>query len=506
MNQEKKANSDSPSVKDQSSYRQIFKATSIFGGVQVIGIIISVIRSKFVAVLLGPTGMGIAGLLTSTTGFIAAVTNFGLRISAVKDISAASESGDENQISKVTISLRRLVWLTGILGLLLTTVLSPLLSEITFGNKDYVFAFVFISVVLLFDQLSAGQMVVLQGLRKVGYLARASVYGLALGLVFTVPIYYFFGIDGIVPVIIITSFTSMLLSWHFSKKVRIKAINISYKETFSIGKGMFRMGFMLSLNGMIVLLGAYFVKIYISNVGGVEKVGLFNAGFAILNTYVGMVFTAMGTDYLPRLSAIANDNKKSRDLINQQAEIAILILAPILIIFLVFINWVIILLYSEKFIAINDMVHWAIPGIMFKAASWSIAFIFIAKGDARLFFWTELFANIYTVLLNVLGFKLGGLEGLGISYSALFLIYLVQVYLITKKKYHFSFYKSFYRIALLQFFLVILCFIVMRQFSSPWCYLIGVVIIIISAYVSFNELEKRIGIKQIINGLIRGKK
>ena len=82
-------------TEQQKSYRQIFKATSLFGGVQVFKIIISIVRSKFVAVLLGPAGMGIAGLLTSTTGFVSALTNFGLGTSAVKNVAAASATGNE---------------------------------------------------------------------------------------------------------------------------------------------------------------------------------------------------------------------------------------------------------------------------------------------------------------------------------------------------------------------------------------------------------------------------
>ena len=82
---------------EQSSYRQIMKATSIFGGVQVYNIIISVIRSKFIAVLLGPTGMGISGLLTSTTGLIGNITNLGLSTSAVKNVAAANASGDSKE-------------------------------------------------------------------------------------------------------------------------------------------------------------------------------------------------------------------------------------------------------------------------------------------------------------------------------------------------------------------------------------------------------------------------
>ena len=74
-------------MEQKSSYRQIVKATSLFGGVQFFQIIISVIRSKFVAILLGPAGMGIVGLLTATTGLVAGLTNFGLGTSAVKNIS-----------------------------------------------------------------------------------------------------------------------------------------------------------------------------------------------------------------------------------------------------------------------------------------------------------------------------------------------------------------------------------------------------------------------------------
>jgi len=121
----------------KSSYRQIMKATSIFGGVQVFQIIIQIIRSKFIAILLGPIGMGIAGLLTTTTNFIGVLADFGLGTSAVKDIAAAHGTGNETRISTVATVLRRLVWITGILGTLVTLILSPWLSQLTFGNHNY---------------------------------------------------------------------------------------------------------------------------------------------------------------------------------------------------------------------------------------------------------------------------------------------------------------------------------------------------------------------------------
>ncbi|MCZ2336705.1 MAG: oligosaccharide flippase family protein [Chitinophagales bacterium] len=111
--------------KDQSSYRQIVKATSIYGGVQVIQILINIIKSKFIAILLGPSGMGIAGLLTSSIEFIQSLTSFGLKTSAVKDISEADASKNELRISIKIKVFRRLVWITGLIGACVTLIFRP---------------------------------------------------------------------------------------------------------------------------------------------------------------------------------------------------------------------------------------------------------------------------------------------------------------------------------------------------------------------------------------------
>lgn len=485
----------------QSAYRQIMKATSIFGGVQVFQIIIKIISSKFIAVLLGPLGMGIAGLLTSTTGFIAALTNFGLSTSAVRDVAAAHSSGNELRVRTTVTVFRRLVWYTGMLGALLTLILSPWLSQISFGNRDYTYAFMIISVTLLINQLSAGQGVLLRGLREIKYLAKSSMIGSLLGLFTTIPLYYFFGVDGIVPGIIVTASTAFLLTWFFASKLNVKPIYVSSIRTIAEGKGMLKMGFMISLSGLITLGASYIVRIFISNTGGVDQVGLYSAGFAIINTYVGLVFSAMSTDYYPRLSAVAHDNFKSKTLMNQQAEINILVLAPIIMIFLVFINWVVIILYSKRFLEVNSMILFAALGMFFKAASHSISFILLAKGASKLFFWNELITNIYLLILNLIGYKLFGLTGMGVSFLVAYFLYFIQVLVISRWVFNFNFRLEFYRIFIPQIFLAILCFLNTKLLSAPYSYYLGSIFIVLSIYYSYKGLDKRIDLKtfKIIN-------
>lgn len=489
----------------RSSYRQIMKATSIFGGVQVFQIGIKVVTSKFIAILLGPLGMGISGLLISTTNFVAALTNFGLSTSAVKDIAAAHATGNETKIRTTVTIFRRIVWYTGSLGTLVTLILSPWLSQITFGNREYTYAFMLISITLLINQISAGQSVLLRGMRQIRYLAKAGVMGSVLGLFTTIPLYYFFGIDGIVPGIIVTAVTALLLTWYFGRKLNVKPMRVSRLRILAEGKGMLKMGFMISLSSLITLGASYIVRIFISNTGGVDQVGLYAAGFTIINTYVGMVFSAMSTDYYPRLSAVAYDNEKSKNVINQQSEIALLILAPIIMVFLVFINWVVIILYSNRFLPVNDMILYAAIGMYFKAASWAIGFIFLAKGASRLYFWNELIANVYLLGLNLLGYKYFGLAGMGVSFLLSYLLYLVQVYLVSKIKFGFSFDTSFLKIFFPQLLLVIVCFLAVKLIPKPGSYFVGIVVILVSSFLSYKEMDKRIAVRQIVSKISRRK-
>lgn len=485
-------------LENQKSYRQIAKATSLFGGVQVINILVSIIRSKAAALLLGPSGMGIMSLFTTTLGFIEALSNFGLRKSAVRTIAAANETENTQEIVKVTTVFRRLVWATGLLGTIITLMFSGKLSQLAFGNQTYQLAFVWLSITLLLNQLASGRNVILQGLRKLRLLATANVIGSVVGLFISIPIYYVWQLEGIVPTIILSSISSLLIAFYLSRKIQFESVSISFKKTFQEGKGMLVMGFMLSISAIITNASSVALRSFISTMGGVSDVGLFSAGFTIIGTYVGLVFSAMSTDYYPRLSGVSHDNLMAANLINQQAELAILILSPLLILFLVFIDLAIILLYSNDFVAISEMVQWAVLGMYFKAASWAVGFLFLAKGASMLFFWSELLANSYMLGLNLLAYYFYGLEGLGISFLVGYTLIFLQVVAIAIRRYDFAFNPVFYRMAGVQLALGVSCFCVIKVLATPWDYLAGVPFFCLSAWHSLIELDKKIGIKDLL--------
>jgi O-antigen/teichoic acid export membrane protein len=481
----------------QSSYKHIIKATTIFGGVQVIIILVGIVRSKFIAMLLGPVGIGISGMLTATTGILSGLTNFGLGTSAIRDISSAYESGNTKRFAIVSNVLIRCVWVTGLLGMILTLVFSPLLSYLSFGNYDYTIAFLFLSITLLINQLNSGHLVILQGSRKFSHLAKANFAGNIIGLFTTIPLYYVWGIDGIVPAIIIAAFTSLFSSYYFKRKIFFEKIRISKVRSIAEGKQMLKIGFMLSFSGFITLIFSYIVRLFIIRYGGISQLGLYNVGFNIITTYVGIIFSAMVTEYYPRLSSISNNIENSNKAINDQAEIALIILGPIIVSFILFSDCIINILYTKEFIAIQEMIVWAAFGMIFKSISWSIAILILAKSKTTLFFITELVSNLYIIALNIIGYYFYGLVGLGLSFAVTYIIYVLHVYFVCKKYFKFEFNKKLIYLSGIQIVYAIISLLIF-YFCDSFFNIMALVTLLFSILFSLNELNKRIDIKKLI--------
>lgn len=213
-----------------TSYKSIFKATSLFGGVQVFKILVNIIKQKLLAILIGPEGVGILGLFTSATQLVQGVTSMGLSSSAVRNIAAANSTGDNLIIGKTIRTFRKLIWITGILGTVSVILLAPVLSQTSFGNNSYTLSFIVLSVLLLIQQISSGQSVLLQGMRKLKDLAKTGIYGSLLGLIFTIPIYFWGKERGIVPALIIEALFLLACSYYYSRKIKLEKTFLSFRK------------------------------------------------------------------------------------------------------------------------------------------------------------------------------------------------------------------------------------------------------------------------------------
>ncbi len=489
-----------------TSYRTIFKATSLFGGVQVIQVILNLIRGKVIAVLLGAAGVGLNSLFISSVSMISNISGLGLSFTAVRDIAKAKESADEQRLSIIIKVFKRWLYATSLLGFAGVLIFSPLLSLYTFKNYEYTVPFMFLAFMLLFGSLSAGNASLLQGTRNLRKYALYTVTGSLVGLIISVPFYYLFGIKGVVPALIVSAFITFLFSIYYTSQIEVKSVSVSWKESYSQGLDMVKLGVAMMFSVSIGSLAHYLVNTYISNSGSIGDLGLYQAGMAITSQSIGLVFTAMAIDYYPRLSAISDNNEKVKQMVNQQGEITMLIATPVLLILSLAAPLVIRLLYSAEFLPIVDFLRVLAFGMMFKAASYSIGAISFAKGDKKVFFFLEgIYMNASILLFSVIGYKINGLNGL--SWAILFMnfVYFIIINLVTNNLYKFSINKALWEILIVSTLLMSFLYLILRSSPLKYSYPLAIIIVINSIIYSYLKIDKLIGVRELINKVLKRK-
>jgi O-antigen/teichoic acid export membrane protein len=474
------------------------KATSIFGGVQVFNILITLIRGKFVAILIGTAGMGLNGLLISGLNLIQTLTSLGIPESAVKDIAKAHNSNDQIKIRTTFQVFKRLIWFTAILGVVSTIIFSPLLSKFAFKNYEHTTSFIWLSVTFIFGALSGGIYTLLRGTRQLKYLAQANIFGGITGLVVSLPIFYFYGIQGVVPAIIVTAFANYLVSLYFTTKVKFETITISWKETFQLGKPIVQLGISLTLVNILAAAVAFALSAYISKTGSLSDLGLYSAGNAIVGGYVGMVFTAMSTDYFPRLSGVISDEKQWKRLVNEQAELVLIILGIVLVLLIATTPILIRILLSKEFLASQNFIQFAALAIPLKGLVWVIGYVFLAKGNNKLFLTVEIVANLIVLGFNILFYHLYGLTGLGLSLCFSYIISCSFMLIILKRKYQFKFELDVFKFLFISMISLSVCLGSIHYLDTLYSYITQISIVLITVTFFIYEFNKKISLKSIL--------
>ncbi|MEG2163742.1 MAG: oligosaccharide flippase family protein [Bacteroidales bacterium] len=472
-----------------STYGRIIKATGIFGGVQVINMICSLVRNKIIAVWLGAYGIGVIGLFGSAMEMVMSATSLGLRQSGVREVSVAKGSGV--RLPHIIAVLRRLSLLAGLLGAITFLAAAPLLSRFTFGSDKQLWGFVWLSCALLFSTLTLGEQAVLQGTGRLKALAKASVAGSLVSLAISVPIYYFLGIEGIVPSLILTSLFTLFFTVLYSRKGEKSTNPISFKKAISDGKPMMRLGIFMTVSGFVTTLLNYMLVAWLNYYSSTSEVGYYQAGFTLVTRYVGLIFAAMATEYYPRLSAASSDNALMSVQASRQMETSLLLLLPITSVFLLLQEWIIPLLYAPEFICITTYTGWAMLGVAFKAVSWSLGFVLLAKGNGKLFLITEILSDTTSFGINIFLYLLFGFDGLGIGYMLNFILYGILIWWLCSKYYNFRPERRFYIVFVITLLITFFVFYLV-SFSTVISYYAASLLCAIAVVYSFLSLKKRL--------------
>jgi O-antigen/teichoic acid export membrane protein len=411
------------------SYRQILRSTSIIGGASVVNVLISLVRVKVAAVLLGPAGVGLIGLFSNLMATAANMAALGMGTVGTRQVAEAAGREDPHA---VVVTRRALFWGTlamAIVGALAFWLLREPLATYVLSNPKLSGEVGWLALGVGLTVATGSQVALLNGLRRIGDLARLSMYSAALATALGVGALLLWHEKGLLVYLLLTPVASFVVGhWYVARLPKVKAPPTPMREMAQQWGTLARLGMAFMFAGLALTAGQLVVRTLVQRELGAEALGLFEAAWVISMTYIGFVLRAMGTDYYPRLTAVIHDHTAVNKLVNEQTEVALLLAGPVFLAMLGLAPWVIELLYSSRFTGAATVLRWQILGDMLKVASWPLGFIILAAGDGRTFMVTETLAIMLYAVFVWLGLPYLGLQATGIGFLLMYAVYLPMVY------------------------------------------------------------------------------
>ena len=433
------------------SYSHVLKYTGVFGGVQGLNVLIGLVRNKFVAMLLGPGGMGLVSLFNTTVQLISQATNLGIAMSAVRHISECYDAGDTEHTAHYVKVVRGWCLLTALLGMLVCVVLGPFFSNATFSWGNHTLHFVLLAPAICMLAVTGGETAILKGVRKLGALALVQI---------------------------VAALASLAIA-----KLR------GTRGILGEGMEMVRLGVAFTLAGIVGSGAEMFVRSYLNVMGDLEVLGLYNAGYMLTITYAGMVFSAMETDYYPRLSAVNHDVAATNLTVNRQMEVSLLIVAPMLTALIALLPILIPYLFTSEFVPVVPMAQVAALAMFFKVLTMPVAYITLARGYSMTYLMLEAAYYVAFVLLMVVGYQYWGLLGTGIAITLAHVFECLMINGYAYKKYGYRMSAAVYRYAIVLLLFGFLAYACTIFLDGIVYWLVELVAIVASALYALQNLK-----------------
>lgn len=413
----------------------MLKATSTLAGAKVVTIFISIIRTKVLAILMGPSGMGVVNLVISSTELARVALSFGLESATARQVAEASSTGAPEKIDHAYHTSARTALVVGMLAATVLLVCSPLLAERMLGDGGKFWWFGLGALSLVFTPLLGVQLAFLQGLRQSRSLATCQIIASLCGAVLNILLVASQGVLGGIIALAPLSITSLVIHHRFLKRHRPTGIPKPIPVTIRDSGRLLKLGSGFAINGIWLAasgwLNLFFIGRYYGTLEGPHQVGLYGAASAMSNLYIGILVSAMASEFYPALVQSARDRDTMKRLLNQQTMLAITLGVPATMGLIIMAPWVLGFLYSKDFVPASDLMKWMLAAMAIRFASCPLGFTMLAVGRPKLIVTSELAMGVVMISSSYALLQVYGSVGIGIAMIVTNLLYLLGAIIVT---------------------------------------------------------------------------
>ena len=391
-----------------------FVRTSVSIAATEIGLmVVALLRNKYLAVKIGPEGLGLYGLLSSFFNVAAVFSGTWLAIGATK---YTAQFQKENDIA----SIRRVRGLTASLAILVSIVTIAIL----FVGRDFVIKyFLTPEISSLYYLLFLGALFgislrpiltgILQGLMEV---RKVVVSRISISLFEVLSIFamtYFWGLTGFFVSILVSSLFAAFFLWGQIGRL-LGTFSFPKFDRDQLLNNLLKFGGVAFLLGFVNLASQYCQRIIVVQVMDVKSVGLFQAGVTLMG-YLGIFNRGSDFYLLPKMSETMHKEARCEE-INRYLFVTMAANISISVIAILFGKELIRFLYSSDFLALSSVFYLFVFGGVFTVLGAALQTVVVGMAKLRLHtIFTITIHGIWILVPLILAGRFG-IGALGLSF------------------------------------------------------------------------------------------
>lgn len=404
--------------------------TSVLNGIAVlIKTATMFILNKILAVYVGPAGYAAIGQFQN---FIQMVTSFaGGAINTAVIKYTAEYYEDENKQRTVWKTAGSIVSIFSFIFTFLVLIFHQQLSLYIFKTVEYGSVFIWFAVFLIFFNLNALLLAILNGKKEILKLVIANIAGSLFSLLVTSIMAVKYSLYGALVALSIYQSLNFMVTLFLC--YRSSWFNWTYfygKIDADVAKKFLAFASMALVSAICVPLSQMVIRSYLSHEYSAVYAGYWEAMIRLSAAYLMLVTTTLGVYYLPRLSELSNIQDIKKEIYLGYKLIFPLAVIGGAVVYMLK-DWIIQLLFSAQFLPMRELFLWQMIGDSLKIGSWILAYLMLSKAMTRLFISTEIIFALSSILLTYLCTQIFGFEGVSIAHLINYALYwLVMSYFV----------------------------------------------------------------------------
>ena len=389
------------------------------------------ISNKVVAIYTGPAGVALVGAFTNFILIVFTFANGAINTGVVKY--TAEYNDDESRLKRLfSTAFRISVWCSVVVGILL----------LCFGN--YLTSWVFTSTIFIMPVRVLGLTIILYSLNSLlisilngkGELRAYTIVNSAattVGLIFTIVLVYFYNIKGALYSLVLAQSVVFFIS--VPLVVRSSWFSWDYfRQQYDglIAIKLSRYSMMAIVTVFTVPLSQIILRNMLINKVGLDAAGYWQGMMRISDGYLMIVTTSLATYYLPVLASIKTKIGLRAEVLKvSRFVLPAVLIGGTLIFFLRF--FIIQLLYTGRFVEMENLFVWQLAGDFFKVAGWLLSYIMLAKAITRMYIITEVCFTLSYIGLGYWFVSIQQLRGVTMAFALNNAVYFIVMVFIFRK-------------------------------------------------------------------------